>query len=92
MPAPNEQLPAPNGELDNFSRKLGEWNQIRKLVKRRNFTIETIKSYFQAHGLEIPPGVLEKEGSNKELTETPPKIIPLDMLVDFKDYLTGSLG
>lgn len=75
-----------------FRRKFGEWQQIRKLVKRRNFTIDTIKSYFQAHGLRIPPGVLEKEGSSKDLTETPPKMITLDMLIEFKDYLTGSLG
>lgn len=76
---------------DIFSRKLGEWNQIKKLVKRRKYSIETINSYFQAHGLYIQPGIMEKEGSTTELADTPPKTISLDLLIEFKEYLTGNM-
>lgn len=77
---------------DIFSRKLGEWNQIKKLVKRRNYSLDTIKSYFaQVHKIDLPTSVLRKEDTISELTDLPPKTISLDLLVEFREYLTGNL-
>lgn len=68
-------------------KRLDEWRTIIKLGKKLKVTGNTLRSYFgQVHEVSIPLNEYVKEGG-KELADTPPKALSLDLLITLREYL-----
>ncbi len=67
--------------------RLAEWCSIKKTGKKMHVNGSTIRSYYaQVHDISIPLNEIEKEGG-KELADTPPKALTLDLLILLREYL-----